>query len=558
MQISLTFSKRSFYKIIRLVLNVGLNLALISGCNSHLATYASSPLPETIQPASTSVPIASASKLLEAVETTPSNPPPPSAIPSSWLIYNSIPLHLEFRYPANWLAESATRYSGPDGYFELSLRPYPASEFDSLITLCVLGGNENKPAAFGMFPMVSTWQGASSPESEVAGYGCTINPSPDSARPAESQAILYARYPQPWSQDNLLVLRTDSAHFDGILSTLSFTGSVTATPHPINIYDAPACAIPLKDSQPVVSTANGLKITEYPIVNSGCDPWAHFDGFQARVRALNLDAPGWYDLDRQHRAEAANELLLSFGYRLERRSYQLSKLPGSTAPDQILVFDLYKGSERLVSNITQIGPVSVKATGDDFILWVQDTFNSQPPIEVRLNSLRILDWWESGFNTAWIGTALVRFDYDSSHLFPVGAASQAHVYRDDEPIFTFTIPQPGPAGNPIQWLWAWQDHWVMEAGNVVVQDGILQNPLLGYEEMFDWHLVNGQPFFLFSKAGSYGLSYADEAAPVYYKDIIHGLLCCEPSVYAVKSNTKGAWFFALRNGIWYLVSALVK
>jgi hypothetical protein len=276
------------------------------------------------------------------------------------------------------------------------------------------------------------------------------------------------------------------------------------------------------------------------------------------LRSLNLNNATRFDEERLRRAQAANRLLEAFGYRLASRQFGLSNPPGSTAPSEITVFDLYQGDTVLTNGITQFGPVSVSASGADYILWVQDTFNSKAAIEVRRGSVRTLNWWESGFNTAWVGTNLIRYAYASDHLFPIGAASQATVYQNDETIYSLTIPQPGPAGNPVKWLWSWQGQWLLEAGNVVVQNGVLQNPLLGYDEMFAWHLVNDKPFYFFSSGDVYGIFYNGQILPQRYEDIIHGLLCCDPAAYSLESSSTGAWFYALKNKTWYLVSVLAE
>ena len=509
----------------------------------------------TLIPSTTSV--SSTTQPPEEESPSPTYPPTPTPIPDAWLTYTNPALHVQFRYPPDWQPETPTRYSSAEGYFEWSIQTYPASEFDSYITLCVLEANENKPAAFSSDPFITTWQGLSSQSGNMVGYGCTVSPANDQPAGPRDQAVLYARYPQPWPRDMLFVLRTDSAHFSGILSTLQFTDYVTPTPHPVNIYNAPACAVPLPDPSSKTSHFAGMTTTEYPIVNADCDPLAHFDGFQARVRALNLDEWARYETDRQRRAEAANRLIGPFSYRLAGRQVDLGGGNPVLASRQTTVFDLYKGDEKLATDITQIGPVSLNASGDDFILWVENT-DTQEATEVGRDTLRKLDWWVSGFNTALVGPNLVRYAYASDHLFPVGAASQTIVYRNNEVIYNLSIPEPGSASNPVQWLWAWQGHWVLEVGNVVVQDGVLQNPKLGYDEMFAWHLVNGSPFYFFSKSGVYGLSYAGRTLPQHFDDIIHGLLCCEPAAYSLNSSSEGAWFYALKDKVWYLVSVLVK
>jgi hypothetical protein len=75
-----------------------------------------------------------------------------------------------------------------------------------------------------------------------------------------------------------LILRADSTHFDGILSSLSF---LQAAPEPTysGYYDSPHCRE--APSTPAVSTqqASGITITEYAIANDTCHPIRHFDGF---------------------------------------------------------------------------------------------------------------------------------------------------------------------------------------------------------------------------------------------------------------------------------------
>ena len=116
----------------------------------------------------------------------------------------------------------------------------------------------------------------------MAGYGCSVTPAQDQPVNPHDQSVLFARYPPPWPRDLLLVLRTNPAAFTGILSTLQFIDFVTPTPPPINTYNSPACAILPTNPGHTIYYFAGLTITEYPIVNSDCDPWVHFDGFQAR------------------------------------------------------------------------------------------------------------------------------------------------------------------------------------------------------------------------------------------------------------------------------------
>jgi hypothetical protein len=213
-----------------------------------------------------------------------------------------------------------------------------------------------------------------------------------------------------------------------------------------------------------------------------------------------------------------------------------------------------KGTDVVASGFTNFRTVSVNASGDDFILWLQDNFNGKGPVEVRRVGTHALNYWEEGFNTTWAGADLIAFDYSKNELFPVGAPAQVDISSNGRKIQTLSIPQMGPAGSPVHGLWSWQGHWVMDVAGVLFQDGEMQNPLLGYDEIFDWHLVNGRPFFLARQENSFGIFYDGQFLPLRYDDIIHGDLCCDPARYAVEDLATGAVFYALKDGVWFLVT----
>lgn len=526
------------------IIPLGMMLALLgSGCNSATQTINPS---QTFATAVTPAPT--------AVTVSPPDAFAPAIVPDDWATHTDPVLQIEFRYPGDWKPESPSRYRGADGYVEWTTRIYPASIFDTFEALCILEANENKPAAFGAFPFVSSWQGYDSRRQFWFGHGCTVIPGGEDKAIQGKQAVLFARLPPPGNPDSLLVLRADADHFNSILSTLHFLDYVTPTPAS-GIYTSPACDTPPANPEPRISRIARMIVSEYPIVAVGCDPWQNFDGFQARLQTLRIDFWETYDHDLIRRANETNHLLEPFGYRLESRQAPLGGGNPVLSSKMRTVFDLYQEDQRLLEDINRIGPLSVKASGEDFILWVENTDNSIVT-EIRRRSLRTPDWWEPGFNTGWVGSDLIRYTYDSAHLFPIGAPSKAVITRNDETIYTLSIPQSGPAGHPVQWLWAWQGHWILEAGEVVVQDGELLNAVLGYEAIFDWHLVNNEPFFLFKQDNYFGISYAGNTLPHRYEDVIHGSLCCDMSVYNTFPAVNGEWFYALRNGTWYFVSVL--
>jgi hypothetical protein len=461
-------------------------------------------------------------------------------------MYTDLALHFSFRYPSNWKAESANRTSGADGFFEVDLLPGSISEFVAGTSRCVLEANKT-PNAFGNFPVVSSWNGFNT-------FGCTITPDRGEAPTPEEQAVLYAPMARPWPKDTTLALRTDVAHFDAILSTFQVNEFATITPHPINVYDTPAGSEPLPDPSPHISHFAGLTITEYPLVNAGCEPEAHIEGFQARVQALSFNVFDLWNSDLSQTVEEDNQALEPFGYRLVPRYVTQ---PTGSGSKQVAASDLYHEDELLAFGLQRIGQVSVNADGTDFILWVQDTYDNLPATEIRRESFKTFSYWETSFNTSWVGSDVIEYQYDrTDHLYGAGAPTRANLYRNGQLIFTLVVPTEWAAGEPIDSLISWNGHWILEMDNIVFEDGQILNQALGYSEIFNLHLVNNKPFYFYRKGNSYAISYGGQTLPWQYDDILHGDLCCSYGVYNIDSLSTGAWFYARKGDIWYLVSAL--
>lgn len=147
-------------------------------------------------------------------------------------------------------------------------------------------------------------------------------------------------------------------------------------------------------------------------------------------------------------------------------------------------------------------------------------------------------------------------NYAKEPLFPIGSPSQALVKKGNEIIYSFAVFPFGPAGDPVQGLWGWEGHWVMETHNVIIQDGNILNLDLGYDELFEWTLMLGNPLSLYKKGNIYGILYNNQPLSFQYDDIIHGQLCCDPSFLAAFSSPAGMKFYGLRGGIWYLVTII--
>jgi hypothetical protein len=467
-----------------------------------------------------------------------SGSPTPTPIPLSWAIYTHPSLPLQLRYPENWTG-APEGYSGPDGFFVLRAHTPAPSTFDDLTTLCVLEANGAGGILFGTSPKLFNWQSL-----KRTGQGCAVIPSSGSDLAAGGQAILYARFSPPWPADQVLELRADPAHFDGILKTLSLTGALPPTPA-TGDYNSPACQEE-PEAEPVrVILSAGLVITETALASAGCDPWLQYDGFHEQAEPVFQNRIVFSERGRIRQMELNNEALAPFGYRLVEETQ---------ASDPYPLFVLYQGETPLVEKIKYFGPVSVNETGDDFLLWVYSAMTYNLPVEVSLDHLRpSMAESRQVYNTVWTGMQVLSYEYWNEWDRMELKAMQVKVKRGEAVVADIAVPIPDEAGYPVNGFWSWDGHWLLEVENVLFQDGEVLNTQLGYEEIFAWHPVEEQPLYFFRRGPEYGLSYAGETLPVKYEDVIHGPLCCDAGVYSIISTPQGTDFFARRDGVWYHV-----
>jgi hypothetical protein len=98
----------------------------------------------------------------------------------------------------------------------------------------------------------------------------------------------------------------------------------------------------------------------------------------------------------------------------------------------------------------------------------------------------------------------------------------------------------------------WEDHWILEAGDFLIQDGEILNETLGFQEIFSWSLVKDKPTYFFRMDSKVGLSHDGQILPLQYDDVAHGL-CCGPAQNNPYLNDDSVHFFGKRNGEWFYV-----
>jgi hypothetical protein len=135
----------------------------------------------------------------------------------------------------------------------------------------------------------------------------------------------------------------------------------------------------------------------------------------------------------------------------------------------------------------------------------------------------------------------------------------AKVYRGDQEIFSVDAGMPSPAV-PLQGLWTYDGHWALELvysdqdlwiGRIYI-DGELINDAQGYGEAFGFQLLDGKPFYFFTRNGTAGYSFDGKETDLGYEEVIHYRCCAESTLNPVQAQKMVA-FFAARDSTWYYV-----
>ena len=98
----------------------------------------------------------------------------------------------------------------------------------------------------------------------------------------------------------------------------------------------------------------------------------------------------------------------------------------------------------------------------------------------------------------------------------------------------------------------WNKHWIWAARDFLIQDGEILNEKLGFQEIFNWRLIENKPAFLFRKDGRLGFSYDGKIIPLEYQNIAR-YMCCGYAINNPSIGDDSAHFFAEREGVWYYV-----
>jgi len=133
---------------------------------------------------------------------------------------------------------------------------------------------------------------------------------------------------------------------------------------------------------------------------------------------------------------------------------------------------------------------------------------------------------------------------------------EVEIVRDGQVAYVYRNPrtkQMAVFEAMVQGLTDWDGKWVLETfEEEVFVEGESLNDLLGYSDIFEFHLIAGKPFFFFRQDGKVRISYDGQVLPVEY-DKVHHYGCCDSSAYNPRVGERIISFYALRGDQWYFV-----
>jgi len=315
---------------------------------------------------------------------------------------------------------------------------------------------------------------------------------------------------------------------------------VLGQPEPIFASGSTALMRPAPAIQVTPSAAAGLTIEEYPIVAADVDAPSRFEFLDLIPGDVLARRADWRGLDSERYADAMNEKLAAFGYRLAAEE---------NAQWGQVFYDLYRGNERVLASLSQVWPVTVNASGADFVLVAGNAPNAKPLyLLIRSDGVEELDWtrFVHGVVPVYLGDDLLTVEsIDNRGMGYV-------VKRNGEVVYTYTPGRQFAGSPPVKRLLVWEGRWVLETVEGVFVDGESLERQLGVDEIFHYVVFQGQPLFFFKQDGRVQISYGGETLPLVYDEVVH-YQCCEPAIFNIASNERMLWFYALKDGTWHYV-----
>jgi hypothetical protein len=252
-----------------------------------------------------------------------------------------------------------------------------------------------------------------------------------------------------------------------------------------------------------------------------------------------------------------NKILKSFGYR------QVDSQQDDNGDGHLFLHsDIYRSDEKIVSNALFVKPVSVNTSYTDFITEVE-AFDGT--YLLTSNSYEKRPWPPGRESYAYVGNQLLSMEIsDIAHQREL-----VSVYLDDSLAYQSQMFAAKATYGITDGPWSYGEHWALvildgkqdSQGNDqqttrVIQDGQDLNTVKGYEQSFQFTVLDDRPFFFYQKNKKIGISFDGQETTANYDEIPH-YNCCSSALTNPRISMNMVWFFARRGDDWYYVEAYV-
>ena len=427
---------------------------------------------------------------------------------------------IQVGYPCSWREIKENYFVGDEGYFEVQLLDIDSDPFTVCEILAFLYPKEEHLA--NVIPY--------SP-------GCVVFPLDLGRSSREFGSLAHVTYLEiPGKAGKSIVLYTD--FFD----SLDIAANPVYSRHPR--YDL-ISSTPQPTPDEVFRYNGSFQDLTYREISTA--------DFSSPI-AKNEDIVSWYSNATNYLAYDKNQL--------DHLNHQLSIFDYSLKLEKMdkwdLSYSLWKDGEQIYDDVQWFWhlPISVNESRNDFVLplTVEKSVREYICLFISENKIVELDnnpfgsgCWYSPF---YIGDNLVTLEVHNDEW--------VEVIIDGNVDKTYVINNYGPAFYPSPlWISKYNNLWVLEINNKVFINGELLNLSLGYDEVFNWRLIEGKPLFFFRDMGKIRISYNGKTLPLSYDYVEHynrssGTIWSDR--YNIYNTPNSVSFIAERAGIWYVVT----
>lgn len=282
------------------------------------------------------------------------------------------------------------------------------------------------------------------------------------------------------------------------------------------------------------SGSSDLIVEEYELVDIETDSPTHLEFTQWLTSEMIDKRTVWKNLNPDRTIQDINTVLSKYGFSIKHEPMLSS-----------YTYRLLENYAILLNDIYPVGTATENQNRDDFALLVQNYEGES----YLLQKSGVQEWHPDDI------FVYAPIYYQNELVYPVVDSNIQIVSESGNVIYETSLPS-NPVMAPIQSFQSWNGHWILEKEGEVVMDGKSLNEELGFDEIFEWRIIQGEPFFFVfaDESSTYSMVYAGKLLDQKYDDIAH-YQCCEPAMFNPDGTSYMTWFYAVRDGKWYYVEA---